>query len=64
MTTPEGWYDDGSGSLRWWDGQQWTAHVRSIDPHPTTPEIPASSGVPQPPASTAGTEPAPAMPTT
>ncbi|MCK2027869.1 DUF2510 domain-containing protein [Microbacterium sp. SSW1-47] len=63
MTTREGWYDDGSGSLRWWDGQQWTAHVRSIDPHPSAPEIPASSGVPQPPASTAGTEPAPAMPT-
>ncbi|WP_240745408.1 DUF2510 domain-containing protein, partial [Microbacterium sp. K35] len=63
MTTPEGWYDDGSGSLRWWDGQQWTAHVRSIDPHPSAPEIPAPSGVPQPPASTAGTEPAPAVPT-
>ncbi len=22
---PAGWYDDGSGRLRWWDGQQWTA---------------------------------------
>jgi hypothetical protein len=21
-----GWYDDGSGRLRWWDGQQWTDH--------------------------------------
>ncbi|MFK3678642.1 DUF2510 domain-containing protein [Microbacterium sp. NPDC090218] len=27
MTTPAGWYDDGSGSQRWWDGQQWTEHV-------------------------------------
>ncbi|SDS04066.1 DUF2510 domain-containing protein [Microbacterium paraoxydans] len=26
MTTPAGWYDDGSGRLRWWDGQQWTEH--------------------------------------
>jgi hypothetical protein len=33
MTTPAGWYDDGSGNLRWWDGQQWTAHVRAA-PHP------------------------------
>jgi hypothetical protein len=31
MTTPAGWYDDGSGSLRWWDGTQWTAHVRTSD---------------------------------
>ncbi|WP_091225770.1 DUF2510 domain-containing protein [Microbacterium sp. 3J1] len=26
MTTPAGWYDDGSGRLRWWDGVQWTEH--------------------------------------
>ncbi len=26
MTTPAGWYDDGSGRSRWWDGSQWTAH--------------------------------------
>jgi len=25
MTKPAaGWYDDGSGRKRWWDGQQWT----------------------------------------
>lgn len=31
MTTgPEaGWYDDGHGRQRWWDGTQWTAH--SVD---------------------------------
>ena len=22
-TTPAGWYDDGSGQQRWWDGTQW-----------------------------------------
>lgn len=27
MTTPAGWYDDGSGNRRWWDGLQWTEHV-------------------------------------
>lgn len=26
MTTPAGWYDDGSGRQRWWDGTQWTSH--------------------------------------
>lgn len=23
-----GWYDDGSGASRWWDGAQWTDHVQ------------------------------------
>lgn len=33
MTIPSGWYDDGSGNRRWWDGQQWTAHVtRGLQP--------------------------------
>jgi hypothetical protein len=27
-TTPPGWYDDGHGSRRWWDGTAWTAHVQ------------------------------------
>lgn len=26
MSTPAGWYDDGTGRLRWWDGGQWTEH--------------------------------------
>lgn len=26
--TPAGWYDDGSGTQRWWDGQQWTQNVQ------------------------------------
>ena len=24
MSTQPGWYDDGSGRRRWWDGQAWT----------------------------------------
>jgi hypothetical protein len=27
-TTPPGWYDDGHGSRRWWDGTAWTQHVQ------------------------------------
>jgi hypothetical protein len=51
-TTPPGWYDDGHGALRWWDGAQWTEHVAQPDPEPsdapTEAEIIAASeaGVP------------------
>lgn len=38
-TTPPGWYDDGRGALRWWDGAQWTEHVQTPDP-----EVPAHAG--------------------
>lgn len=30
MSTPAGWYDDGSGRQRWWDGQQWTEHFAPV----------------------------------
>jgi hypothetical protein len=26
--TPAGWYDDGAGHQRWWDGRQWTDHLQ------------------------------------
>lgn len=54
-TTPPGWYDDGSGVQRWWDGTQWTEHTQPLEPpaqpvepvqpvqpveHPTT-QVPA-----------------------
>lgn len=29
--TPPGWYDDGTGCQRWWDGRQWTGHVQGND---------------------------------
>lgn len=32
MSTPAGWYDDGSGRQRWWDGQLWTDHYADQQP--------------------------------
>jgi hypothetical protein len=34
---PRGWYPDSEGTIRWWDGGQWTEHVRqpSGDSTPT-----------------------------
>lgn len=29
-----GWYDDGSGTMRWWDGQNWTDSVQPPQPEP------------------------------
>ncbi len=37
-STPAGWYDDGSGRKRWWDGQQWTGHFQA-----TNNKLPQSS---------------------
>ncbi|MEV8252026.1 DUF2510 domain-containing protein [Microbacterium sp. NPDC076768] len=37
MTTPAGWYDDGSGRQRWWDGQQWTEHFAPASATPAAP---------------------------
>lgn len=57
--TPPGWYPDGSGQRRWWDGNQWTEHVEpaqaaeQVPPAPAQPvqqpAQPVQPQVPQPP---------------
>ena len=38
----EGWYTDSDGAIRWWDGTQWTEHVRdSADELEATVVLPA-----------------------
>ena len=39
MSTPAGWYDDGSGQQRWWNGEAWTEY---------TPEHLSAAAVPEP----------------
>lgn len=54
--TQAGWYNDGSGTMRWWDGQNWTEKVQPPAPAPRGPgELvnriaadAASGGVPRP----------------
>jgi len=36
--TPAGWYDDGRGQLRWYDGTTWTEHVHPL-PTPAAPPV-------------------------
>lgn len=39
-----GWYPDGTGAVRWWDGAAWTAHAQgsasAAGPHPEVRERP------------------------
>lgn len=37
QTTAPGWYADGQGSTRWWDGQQWTEHTQPNTAEPKSP---------------------------
>lgn len=46
MTTPAGWYDDGSGRQRWWDGEQWTEHFAPAVDAPVTAEATDDAGTP------------------
>lgn len=43
---PAGWYPDGSGNERYWDGAAWTEHLRSpAPPAPVPPPAPAPAAV-------------------
>ncbi|ALJ21332.1 DUF2510 domain-containing protein [Microbacterium sp. No. 7] len=53
MSTPAGWYDDGHGTQRWWDGTQWTEHVQpAAAPTPPAPAAPTPAEPVAPAAST------------
>lgn len=54
-TTPPGWYDDGRGALRWWDGAQWTEHVQTPDAEPAAVDAAADPLAAEP------VEPAPTL---
>ncbi|WP_349898395.1 DUF2510 domain-containing protein [Parafrigoribacterium soli] len=74
MTVPDlpaDWYPDpaGSGGRRWWDGTQWTSHVRAAEPprHAATdPAAPLQTPLGLPPAAAVSDAPvlpaAPALP--
>lgn len=57
MSAPAGWYDDGSGRQRWWDGAQWTEHYAPIGATASAPTAqtaaawPSSTAVHSAPAS-------------
>lgn len=46
-STPPGWYPDGQGGQRWWDGTQWTEHTQppegGASGAPATPPTPGPS---------------------
>ena len=42
--TAEGWFDDGSGRERWWDGSQWTDRYRAAETVSAPVEAPAVAG--------------------
>lgn len=50
--TPAGWYDDGHGQLRWWDGSRWTEHTappavtQPVRPQPRPAARPAAELTP------------------
>lgn len=47
-STPAGWYPDGQGGQRWWDGTQWTEHTQPAQG--AAPAAPAAPAQPTPPA--------------
>ena len=34
MSAPAGWYDDGSGQQRWWDGRAWGVYAQDVSSAP------------------------------
>lgn len=40
VDTQAGWYDDGSGTKRWWDGENWTDSMQ-----PPAPKAPGLDGI-------------------
>jgi len=66
QNTPPGWYPDGQGGLRWWDGSRWTEHTQPEGggPDRPAPEQPASAPGPADPTQVRpqGDRPAPGEP--
>ena len=60
QTPAAGWYLDGAGARRWWDGTSWTAHVSPQDNSPVgataRPHVHDTTS-PRPAGETAGTGP-------
>ncbi|WP_205859783.1 DUF2510 domain-containing protein [Phycicoccus endophyticus] len=48
MSAPPGWHRQPDGRDRWWDGQQWTDHVRDPQPTPPVPAPGAPAGATPP----------------
>ncbi len=60
-TTPPGWYPDGQGGQRWWDGTQWTEHTQppAAPAAPSAPAAPAAPAAPSVPGADLPTQVAP-----